>query len=87
MKKVFKFYSDPGHGWLAVEKNLLVKMGIADKISEYSYMKGETAYLEEDCDAAIFIKEYKRLGNEFRHISVYHEKTPIRSYPRYYHNA
>ena len=29
-----KFYSDPGHGWVAVKRQLLVDLGILDKRSE-----------------------------------------------------
>ena len=53
--KRYKFYADPGHGWLKVEKLDLAGLGIADQISEYSYVKGIYAYLEEDCDAPLFI--------------------------------
>ena len=52
----FKFYSDPGHGWLAVKKSVLEKHGILDKISTYSYIKGDTYYLEEDCDFSLLIE-------------------------------
>ncbi len=45
-----KFYSDPGHGWGAVKRQVLFDLGIADKISTFSYQKGDTVYLEEDCD-------------------------------------
>ena len=33
----YTFYEDPGHGWLAVPMEQLVKLGIADKISSCSY--------------------------------------------------
>lgn len=45
-----KYYQDPGHGWVAVQKSLLQDLGISDKITRFSYMKGDLAYLEEDCD-------------------------------------
>lgn len=58
MKK-FDFISDAGHGWLKVPQPMLSELGIADKISLYSYVDGKgNAYLEEDCDATVFIKEY-----------------------------
>lgn len=46
---------DPGHAWLIVGMDELTKLGIKDKISSYSYYKHDLAYLEEDCDAAIYI--------------------------------
>ena len=30
--KIYKMYSDSGHGWLAVKRDELVKLGIADKM-------------------------------------------------------
>ncbi len=47
---------DPGHGWLKVPKKLLVELGIADKITPYSYMRGDFAYLEEDQDLSTFME-------------------------------
>jgi hypothetical protein len=60
MTKVF--HSDNGHGWMAVKLNELKMFGIEDKISSYSYVKGKTAYLEEDCDAMTFIQAAKAKG-------------------------
>lgn len=61
-KKSYSFYSDPGHGWLKVKKDKLVMLGIADKISSCSHMRGEDAYLEEDCDAPAFLNALKERG-------------------------
>jgi hypothetical protein len=59
MKKLkLTFFSDGGHGWLAVKRSLLVELGIDKKVSHCSYQKGETVYLEEDCDAALFYDAY-----------------------------
>jgi hypothetical protein len=44
------YYQDPGHGWVKVKLSLLKKLGIAEQISTYSYMRKDNAYLEEDCD-------------------------------------
>lgn len=60
-KKTFKFHSDAAHGWLAVKKSDLDLLGIRDQISPYSYMKGQTAYLEEDRDMAVFIKAFREV--------------------------
>lgn len=80
-----KFYSDPGHGWIKVEKRLLVQLGIEDKISEYSYVKGDYAYLEEDCDASVLLLELKVKGIEYQIeeiVSPVHD-SPIRNYQPY----
>jgi hypothetical protein len=58
--KTYIWAVDAGHEWLAVKKNELVELGIADKISAYSYEKGATAYLEGDCDAALFFDAYRQ---------------------------
>ena len=59
IKRVFDVYEDAGHAWMKVKKDLLHKMGIADKITAYSYERGEYAYLEEDCDLSTFYHRYK----------------------------
>ena len=56
--KTYIWASDAGHEWLAVKNSELVELNIADKITEYSYVKGGTVYLEGDCDAATFINAY-----------------------------
>jgi hypothetical protein len=58
----YKFYSDPGHGWLQVKLDELVELGIQDKISHYSYIKGDTVYLEEDCDMSTFMNAMEAQG-------------------------
>ena len=45
--KTYMFYEDPGHGWLAVPMDHLIALGVADKITGYSYLLGNTAYLED----------------------------------------
>tara|TARA_R110000796_G_C14502408_1_gene429017 strand:- start:719 stop:1033 length:315 start_codon:yes stop_codon:yes gene_type:complete len=57
--RVFVFYSDPGHGWLEVPRAWLDLLGLQDKISPYSYKTDRYAYLEEDCDAGVFINAYR----------------------------
>ena len=52
--KTYTFYQDPSHGWLKVPKIELETLGISDKISKFSYQYGKSAYLEEDCDLALF---------------------------------
>ena len=52
----YTFYEDPGHGWLEVPMREIAELGIADKISSCSYRDNANAYLEEDCDMAIFLE-------------------------------
>jgi len=82
--RVFKFYSDAGHGWLAVKLKDLAVLGIdKTQFTDYSYKRGQTVYLEEDCDATKFLKLWKHLtGNEPQYVSKYTDRSPIRSYSR-----
>ena len=79
-----KYQCDPGHGWLSVKRQLLADLGILAKISTYSYQRGKSVYLEEDCDASILLTELRRRGIPFElsesHIDKRH---PIRSYEHF----
>ena len=62
-KPKFKFWSDPGHGWVEVTRKLFIELGgKMEDVSNYSYQShdGEILYLEEDCDAAILAKLIER---------------------------
>jgi len=59
------FLSDPGHGWLRVPMKLLEDWNIDILITEYSYRTKEFAFLEEDCDASVFIDEAKKRNYKF----------------------
>jgi|TARA_B110000977_G_C11020723_1_gene471187 hypothetical protein len=78
------YHSDPGHGWLAVKLSEIKMLGIETDISEFSYIKGKTAYLEEDCDMSKFINAMKTKGID---VSVRsgppRERSPIRSFKSY----
>ena len=63
-KITLQMFSDPGHGWVRFPKARLVKLGIADKISTYSYQNGDNAFLEEDCDLSVLITALKASGYE-----------------------
>lgn len=60
-----QWYVDSGHAWLKVYIKNLVKLGIADKISIYSYVQGSFAYLEEDCDAPIYYLAIGKTARDF----------------------
>ena len=59
-------FNDAGHGWLRVKISELKKLNISDKISSCSYIKGNYAYLEEDCDYSIFLFAKCKTENEIR---------------------
>lgn len=59
--RTFTFHSDPGHSWLEVHAAELLAVGLAPSdFSSYSYQNGNTVYLEEDCDAAVFVRSYEQ---------------------------
>jgi hypothetical protein len=64
-KESFTMHSDPGHGWLKVSGLALLRAGLdpALDFSSCSYWNRDKAgelffYLEEDCDAGIFLAAY-----------------------------
>ena len=87
------YYEDGRHGWVKVPKKDLVSLGIADKISEFSFMNGEYAYLEEDCDAGILLDAFKERGVKMfcdynsDYSIVGAPPCPIWDYDRYFHDA
>ena len=79
--KVYVYHTDPGHGWLAVKKREIIALGFSDKVSRYSYVKGDTVYLEEDNDLALFFNAYRQaFGKDPKYRNSYLERTPIRYY-------
>jgi hypothetical protein len=83
MKKI-TVYNDPGHAWAAVKINELHALGIAHQISPYSYQRGETAYLEEDCDLSTYLAAIKATGQEVQFVEKHtNNRSPIRSYATY----
>lgn len=80
-----KFYADPGHGWAAVKRKMLHDLGIAYKISPYSYEKGHTVYLEEDMDLATLLAA---LGERGIGVQFDEKRTdrlsPIRNFNHYF---
>jgi hypothetical protein len=79
-----KFYSDPGHGWLAVKAKLVDDLELMGEISPYSYMRGKTLYLEEDSDAGKVLKALKAQGMPVEIVNLCCDKSsPIRSYERF----
>jgi len=82
-KKTYIFYNDPGHGWLRVHHDEIEP--IKDKISSFSYVTSRFVYLEEDCDAQIFLDLLKQKNIEYVIKERYSNNSPsrIRSYGQY----
>ena len=87
----YDMYHDPGHGWLKVPIRYLSVLGIVDKVSQYSYCKGGFAYLEEDCDAGLFLSTLHKRGiigpyMDDPFLITHHysnEDSPIKGYTRF----
>ena len=63
-----RFICDAGHGWGEVSIDLINELRIGNQISRYSYMKGNKAYLEEDCDLPIFLNKMEKQGKKITFI-------------------
>ena len=86
MEKVFTMtvYSDAGHAWAKVKKSVLVNLGIADKITRYSYVRGDYAYLEEDCDLTTLCMALTERNTRVKFVEKHSNRdSKIRSYERY----
>ena len=77
----YRFIQDASHGWLEVPLQELVDLKIASKISPFSYAHNGYAYLEEDCDAAIFVNAREAKGLRTPFTVERQDPTPIRTYP------
>jgi len=83
-KVVIKFYSDPGHGWGAVKRKLVNELGVGSKITGFSYQKGNTVYLEEDCDLPTLVTALATKGIVVEYVNKHTDhRSPIRSYNTY----
>lgn len=84
-QRPISYQQDPGHGWFAVKRAVLDALGILDRISYYSYQRGASVYLEEDCDAALFINAVRaRFGRDPIWKATHTDKrSPIRSYSHF----
>lgn len=79
-----KVYSDSGHSWAAVKRSVLNDLGIQNRITQYSYQRGETVYLEEDCDFPLFVTEMSKHGYWIEHVSIdTGDRSVIRSYEQF----
>lgn len=62
----YNIYSDPSHGWMKVSIHKLIKYGIANNISRYSYYRNGSVYLEEDRDMKLFVVTAKKHGEHIK---------------------
>lgn len=77
-------YSDAGHAWGKVKRQVLVNLGIADKVSTYSYQYKDNVYLEEDCDLPLLCSTLMALDTRIKFVEKHTAgNSRIRSYSRY----
>ena len=88
-KLVRKFHEDPGHGWLCVKIAELEALGIADKITGFSYMRKQSAYLEEDQDMTTYQNALKERGIELETVNgkIFNKDHPIRRFESYQYGS
>lgn len=79
----FDFINDPGHGWLKVPFHYIQDFKIGSCISNFSYVNGDYIYLEEDCDANLFLMELNERGIEYAINDIYQENCLIRDFEYY----
>ena len=84
-KKIsIKVFADPGHAWARFPKAKLVSLGIADKITPYSYQTGTNVFLEDDCDLSTLLAALKAKGYEVKfNESFTNKQSKIRNYSTY----
>jgi len=88
-KVVRKFHQDPGHGWLCVKISELEALGIADKITGFSYMRKQSAYLEEDQDMTTYQNALKERGIELETVNgkIFNKDHPIKRFQPYQYGS
>ena len=83
----YRYLQDPGHGWIRVPRAELDALGIASQVSKYSYQQGGWVYLEEDCDAGLWISARNAAGYPVSPADLIEEHTDsdslIRSFDSY----
>ena len=87
-KITLQVFEDPGHGWARFPKDRLQALGIADKISSYSYQRGQYAFLEEDGDLGVLCDALRARGYEVKFKCAHtNRQSKIRGYQHYQVNG
>ena len=88
-KVVRKFHTDASHGWICVKIAELEALGIADKITSFSYQRKQSAYLEEDTDYTTYLNALKERGIELETVDgkIFNKDHPIRRFQPYQYGS
>jgi len=65
------YIQDPGHGWIAADRQMLAFLGLLEATSTYSYQDQDLVWLEEDCDAPRFLSALSRVGIAYEIIETH----------------
>ena len=81
---IFDFHQDGGHAWLKVSKKLFNKTNASiEHISRFSYQDNNNYYLEQDCDATMYLNNLKEQGIKYSFINIDDgDYSPIRKLER-----
>lgn len=78
------YVQDPAHGWISADIHQLRSFGLTDKVSQYSYRDGDLVWLEEDCDAPLFVRALEKAGIPFKVVETHTRGDAfIRRLPRF----
>lgn len=82
MQEVYTYHTDPGHGWLEVPVGDVLALDLTPGMfSPYSYRKGSFLFLEEDCDAELFMVAYAAKHGAYpRYVKRDTNNSAIRTY-------
>lgn len=83
MKSKYELFIDDGHAWIKVSIAELIRLGICNDISEYSFQYKNFAYLEEDYDASVFLSAKDEKGEKVELKPRYSDRSRIRNYSRF----
>ena len=85
MNRTIIVYSDPGHSWGKVSIKTVQKLGLIEKISGFSYIRGDFLYLEEDCDLPMVVDALMSEGHVVKLIEKHTDReSRIRRYDAWY---
>ena len=83
-KQTLIYFTDSGHGWLKVSRDDLATLGLTEKISLFSYTRGDSVYLEEDCDMTAYMIAADNAGWTVKLRGRNSDRSKIRSYEPYH---
>jgi hypothetical protein len=88
MRSTFHVYSDPGHGWIKVSLKDVAALDMTPQhFSTYSYRSADHIFLEEDCDASLFISAWRKANPDKTIVFKEHHSNKRSKIRSYYHNA